>query len=117
MVLHELRGSHFPSDLEVSTVYLERIIKYFQALGYCFIGMDGMASFLESPSKDRVMALTFDAGYKDNLDFALPICESAGVPMAVYVTTNFIDRTIDPWWYSLQSLILERDYIFTGDLG
>ena len=106
-----------PRDLEVSTVYLEEIIKHFQALGYCFISMDEMADFLESSSKDRVMAITFDDGYKDNLDFALPICESAGVPMAVYVATNFIDRIIAPWWYSLQSLILERDHIFTGNPG
>ena len=106
-----------PRDLEVSTAYLEKLIKHFQALGYCFITMDDMADFLNSSSKDRVMALTFDDGYRDNLDFALPICESAGVPMTVYITTGLIDRSVDPWWYSLQSLILERDYIFTDDLG
>ncbi|MDA7672965.1 polysaccharide deacetylase family protein [Verrucomicrobiales bacterium] len=94
---------------------MTKFIEHFQMRGYRFIALNDLPAFLESSDSGPVMILTFDDGYRDNLDFAFPICEAAGIPMAVYVTSGLIDRTFDPWWHSLQSLIMGRECVFTGE--
>lgn len=106
-----------PRDLEVSAEFFSRYVEHFQSLGYRFISIEELPGFLKSSDSGPVMVLTFDDGYKDNLDHALPICEHLGVPMAVYVTTGLIDGTVDPWWYSLQSWIMKSDFVLTGNGG
>lgn len=45
----------------------------------------------ESPGRPTV-ALTFDDGYDDNHEFALPLLLEYGVPATVYVTAGFVNR-------------------------
>jgi len=46
-----------------------------------------------SAGSDRRVALTFDDGYRDNLTVALPLLERFQIPMTLFVTAGFIDRT------------------------
>ena len=40
----------------------------------------------------RLVALTFDDGYRDNLTVALPLLEEHGFPMTLFVTAGFVGR-------------------------
>jgi len=46
----------------------------------------------------RAVAITFDDGYRDNHDVALPILRARGVPATFFVSTDFIDHPRTPWW-------------------
>ncbi|MFN3216435.1 MAG: polysaccharide deacetylase family protein [Acidimicrobiales bacterium] len=39
------------------------------------------------------LAVTFDDGYRDNLDVALPLLAERGIPATIFVTTSYIDGT------------------------
>ena len=41
---------------------------------------------------DRLVAITFDDGYRDNLTVALPLLEKFGLPMTLFVTAGFVGR-------------------------
>ena len=55
-----------------------------------------------------MITITFDDGYKDNLDYALPILEKFKVPATVYVTTRFLEGDTWMWWYELKEEIKNK---------
>lgn len=59
----------------------------------------------------RVM-LTFDDGYRDNHDLALPLLRRHGVPAVFFICSGFIDEPRLPWWDELA--LLRED---AGDAG
>src|SRR5262249_53370677 len=42
--------------------------------------------------------ITFDDGYRDNLDLALPVLREFGAPALLFVATGFLLRPRLPWW-------------------
>jgi peptidoglycan/xylan/chitin deacetylase (PgdA/CDA1 family) len=64
---------------------------------------------LENPSSKRFVCFTFDDGYRDNLSLALPIFERRRLPLTVFVTTCFIDRSMNVWWAGLVELLKRVD--------
>jgi peptidoglycan/xylan/chitin deacetylase (PgdA/CDA1 family) len=63
------------------------------------------------------VTVTFDDGYRDNLEVALPILERFQIPATVFVTTRFIGCGRGLWWYDLEKMLrhLERiDAVWRG---
>ena len=46
---------------------------------------------------ERAVSVTFDDGYADNLEVAAPIMNRLGIPGAVYVTVECVERKRLPW--------------------
>lgn len=51
------------------------------------------------------IAITFDDGYFDNNEYALPVLEKMRVPASFFISTNYIDKTDEFWWDKLESVI------------
>jgi peptidoglycan/xylan/chitin deacetylase (PgdA/CDA1 family) len=49
-----------------------------------------------TPLEGDHAAITFDDGYRDNLDVALPLLRTHGLPATVFVSTAFVDGTARP---------------------
>src|SRR5690554_3622374 len=52
--------------------------------------------------KNKYATIMFDDGYKDNVDFALPILEKYNVKASFYVVTDCIDKNIPTWTHILE---------------
>jgi peptidoglycan/xylan/chitin deacetylase (PgdA/CDA1 family) len=48
--------------------------------------------------RGRYLLITFDDGYRDNYDDALPVLRAHGVPATFFVTTGFLGRARVSWW-------------------
>ena len=59
-----------------------------------FVGIDEVGEAVRNgiPFEKPVAAVTFDDGYQDVFDNALPILKRKGIPAASFVVTDLIDR-------------------------
>jgi peptidoglycan/xylan/chitin deacetylase (PgdA/CDA1 family) len=55
---------------------------------------------------ERAVAVTFDDGYLDNLEYARPALESAGIPATIYVVAGQIGSRDRFWWDQLKAVFL-----------
>lgn len=52
------------------------------------------------------VAITFDDGYLDNLENALPILEELEIPATIFVSTGAMEQNRELWWDELENLLL-----------
>lgn len=108
-------------DLEITPDFLEAKIAEYQRKGYRFVTIDFVREILDSISlfscakSQKFVCITFDDGYNDNYEYALPIFRKYQVPFAVYVSTDFIDNCREMWWYSGQHLALNKEQLLQLD--
>ena len=66
---------------------------------------------------DRVVALSFDDGYRDVAEHALPVLERHGFRATVFIATAVIDGTAHFTWYERQPPVLGWSDIAALDRG
>jgi len=82
--------------LDRTTVdHLRRLIEYYQAHGYRFIGLPELQAGL--PADGRYALLTFDDGYFNNTA-ALPLLERYRVPAVFFISTDNVRHNKCFWW-------------------
>lgn len=117
LTLHHVRPSRRAAfqpnrSLEITPEFLETVIVEFRRRGLEFIGLDEMHHRLtECRFPGRFVCITFDDGYRDNLEYAYPILQQHEVPFAIFVTSDFADGQGHLWWSSLESTVAANDHV------
>ncbi len=65
------------------------------------ISLDDLSGILSSRrglKSGRFVLISFDDGYRDNYDIALPVLKSHNVPAAFFIATGFLDQRNMAWW-------------------
>jgi len=107
----DLRSDNPYYNTTISATKLESYIKAKLDKGYQPIALDRL---LDSPLPDgKYFALTFDDGYQDNYDYALPVLEKYNVPASIFICTSFADQRIEPFEVSVHKILRQhgmKDY-------
>jgi len=77
---------------------------------YRFTDLDELGTRLETgdPSAGSLAALTFDDGYRDFYELALPLLQRKGIPAAVFVVTDYVGSKSVPIHDRLYLLLKRR---------
>jgi peptidoglycan/xylan/chitin deacetylase (PgdA/CDA1 family) len=102
--------------LEIDPAFLDAALGRMRTLGFDVVTMDEALRRMAEPGERPFIAITFDDGYRDLADHALPILERHQAPFTAYITTGFADRTAELWWLDLEEAIRRADRIDI-DLG
>jgi peptidoglycan/xylan/chitin deacetylase (PgdA/CDA1 family) len=91
--------------LEITPAFFEAILIALRQNDFEIVDLDTALERIAAPParpQRRFAVITFDDGYRDNRDHALPILERYSAPFTLYVTTGFAERTAHLWWRELE---------------
>lgn len=88
------------SVIEIDLDLLRSFILSRNELGYKFVSLDDYHGY---GSNEKVISVTIDDGYYNNLSIGLSFFEEYQIPITIFITTEFINQKITPWWYVLES--------------
>lgn len=98
--------------LEVTADFLRATLAHLRGHGIDIISIDEMhRRMAERNFSRRFACFTFDDGYRDNRDFALPAMREFDAPFTVYVASDFAEGISRPWWIALEMVIAKADLI------
>jgi peptidoglycan/xylan/chitin deacetylase (PgdA/CDA1 family) len=121
-MLHHVRpdsGEAFAPNhlLEVTPEFLETAIEHARSAGYEFVDLDEAWVRLCAPDEPaRFCTLTFDDGYRDFAEHALPVLRRQEVPATLFVASAFADGTGELWWEVLEEVV-RRAAVIEVDIG
>lgn len=114
-MLHHVRpkadGGFQPNHhLEITPEFLRTTLAHVRALGIDIVSMDEMVRRMKAREFSRRFAcFTFDDGYRDNRDHALPVMREFGAPLTVYAASDFASGQGKLWWVTLERIIASTD--------
>jgi len=100
---HNVEGTWaFPAESGSGTRGLHKQLSLLRRVA-TVVALDAALDDLASgrPLPPRAVALTFDDGYRDNLDVALPMLQDLGLPATFFLVPGVLDGEITPWWETL----------------
>ncbi len=96
--------------LEVTPAFLDAALGRIAERGFEFVDLAEAMRRLDHGGAPFA-ALTFDDGYRDTRDLALPILAKHKAPATVFFCLGFIERTARLWWLELEEAIRRLDFI------
>lgn len=94
----------------VSISNFENHLKRVRGAGFKFLGID---EFLEAKIKgktqSKITSITFDDGYKNVIQNAIPILEMLDIPASIFLSSQLLEGNI--FWRDMIRIIIENDWI------
>jgi peptidoglycan/xylan/chitin deacetylase (PgdA/CDA1 family) len=97
--------------LEITPDFLDSALVHIKTRGFDIVSLDTALERIAAPGERPFVVLTFDDGYRDNVDYALPVLERHRAPFTMFVTSGFADRTARLWWVELEEALRRLDRV------
>jgi peptidoglycan/xylan/chitin deacetylase (PgdA/CDA1 family) len=105
-------------ELAVHPRRFRQQMEYLAAAGYRVLGVaEGARTLDEAEQERRTIGLTFDDGYRDVDEHALPVLARLGFRATVFIPTGAIDGTHPFTWYERSPALLDWQTIVELDRG
>jgi peptidoglycan/xylan/chitin deacetylase (PgdA/CDA1 family) len=86
------KGAAFRS-LYVSQQRFRQQMNWLRRLGYRGVSMSELMPYLRGERQGRVVGITLDDGYRNNLEAALPVLQAVGFTATCYVVSGLMGRS------------------------
>lgn len=94
------------ASLEITPDFLALTVEMLRRQGVDIISLDEVPDRLQEDCGGRPFAvLTFDDGYRNNLEFAATLLRDLDVPWTIFVVDDFASGRGSLWWLDLESVI------------
>lgn len=116
-MLHHVRpardGLFQPNHhLEITPDFLREVLTHVRALDVDIVSMDeAHRRMVERDFARRFACFTFDDGYRNNRDHALPVMREHNAPCTVYVASDFAEGSGGLWWEALERVVAKAKII------
>ncbi len=90
----DLAKSKNQASLTVNPEIFEKHLQYIKDKGYQPISMAQLAAFFDSktPLPSKPILITFDDGYQDNYDYAIPLLSKFSYPATIFISTGLMEN-------------------------
>jgi peptidoglycan/xylan/chitin deacetylase (PgdA/CDA1 family) len=110
LMFHHVQPAGAPlvmnQGLAITPDFFAQTIETLLDLGFDLVSLDQAVDALAAGGRTRPFAaLTFDDGYRDNFEYAVPILNQFAAPYAIYVAPGFADGALRAWWEDLELAI------------
>ncbi len=96
--------------LEVTPDFLRATLTHLRSRDIDIVTIDELHERLTMRNFSRRFAcFTFDDGYRDNRDHALPVMREFNAPFTVFVTSDFAEGSGLLWWIALERVIAKAN--------
>lgn len=107
--------------LTITPEFLDTTVREVKAAGFEIVSLDEAHRRMtgQQGSARPFACFTFDDGYRDNRDYALPILRRHHAPFTIYAATDFADGRGLLWWLVLERIVRDSDelHVRQGDCG
>ena len=105
-LFHRISPHIDPVWSPISPAHFDKILTYLQK-HFEIVPLEQtiLGNYKPNESK-KICAITFDDGYKDFVEYALPIIKKHNVPASMYVITDCVDSGLPPWTFIFNHLLL-----------
>jgi peptidoglycan/xylan/chitin deacetylase (PgdA/CDA1 family) len=119
LTFHHVRpvafGEFAPNRLlEITPDFLDLTLRTIKTKGFDLVPLDEVPARIGRKDGPPFAVLTFDDGYRDNVEHAAPILRHHRAPWTLFVTTDFADGRGRLWWLELEAAIARLDRVRVG---
>ena len=100
-------------SLYVAPASFARQMRWLQNLGYRGLSMRDLLPYLRGEKVGKVLGLTFDDGYCNNLQYALPVLQECGFTATCYVMSQLLGKT-NVW--DLENGVVQADLMTAAQI-
>jgi len=118
LMLHRVTGQpakplRINGHLAIQPEFLDAVLDEVKELGYALVSMDEIVEALKrrKSGSGRILTITADDAYRDNLVEALPVLESHDAPITIYAAPGLTEGKADLWWDVLEDVVTASDEI------
>jgi peptidoglycan/xylan/chitin deacetylase (PgdA/CDA1 family) len=104
-------------QLEITPEFLDLALKVVKREGFELAPLDDVRRRIGDPKSAPFAVLTFDDGYRDTREVALPVLERHGAPFTVYCAIGFIEGDARLWWLELEEAIRRLETVDASIAG
>lgn len=120
ILMYHKVNDHWPNPTTVPTAVFDEQMTLLGELGYVAVSLDAVRDhyLADAPLPEGAVLITFDDGYRDNLENALPVLRRHGYPAVLFAPIGFLDdgRPL-PHEESLRLLGVRNETLDWGELA